>query len=64
VVSVLSNSAWLPRSLKNVRNEITKLFSVDNTTINISTNQDYNLVYEVLQNYPNTNEFCSWNQWK
>jgi len=31
VVSVLSNSLWLPRNLKNVQNETTKLFSVGNT---------------------------------
>jgi len=31
VVSVLSNSPWLLRNLKNVQNEITKLFSVGNT---------------------------------
>jgi len=28
MVSVLSNSPWLPRDLKNVQNETTKLFSV------------------------------------
>jgi len=31
VVSVLSNSPWLQRNLKNVQNETTKLFSVGNT---------------------------------
>jgi len=31
VVSVLSNSPWLLRNLKNVQNEITKHFSVGNT---------------------------------
>jgi len=31
VVSVLSNSTWLPRNLKNVPNETTKLFSVGST---------------------------------
>jgi len=31
VVLVLSNSPWLPRNLKNVQNETTKLFSVGNT---------------------------------
>jgi len=31
VVSVLSNSPWLPRNLKNVPNEIIKLFLVGNT---------------------------------
>jgi len=31
VVSVLSNSPWLLRNLKNVQNGTTKLFSVGNT---------------------------------
>jgi len=31
VVSVLSNSSWLPRYLRNVQSETTKLFSVGNT---------------------------------
>jgi len=31
VVSVLSNSLWLPRNFKNDQNETTKLFSVGNT---------------------------------
>jgi len=35
VISVLSNSLWLPRYLKNVQNEITKRFSVGNTKVNI-----------------------------
>jgi len=30
VVSVLSNSPWLPRNFKNVQNETTKFFSVGN----------------------------------
>jgi len=33
------NSPWLPRNSKNIQNETTKLFSVGNTNINISTNQ-------------------------
>jgi len=36
VVSVLSNSPWLPRNLKNVQNETTKRFLIGNTNINIS----------------------------
>jgi len=39
MVSVLSNSPWLPRNLKNVQSETTKCFSVGNTNIHISTNQ-------------------------
>jgi len=35
VISVLSNSPWLPRNLKNVQNETTKHFSVGNTKVNI-----------------------------
>jgi len=39
VISVLSNSPWLPRNLKNLQNETTKRFLVGNTNINILTNQ-------------------------
>jgi len=35
VVSVLSNSPWLPRYLKNVQSDTTKRFSVGNTKVNI-----------------------------
>jgi len=35
VVSVLSNSPWLPRTLKNVQNETTKHFSDGNAKVNI-----------------------------
>jgi len=31
MVSVFSNSPWLPRNLKDVQNKITKRFSVSNT---------------------------------
>jgi len=31
VFSVVSNSPWLPKNLKNIQNEITKIFSVGNT---------------------------------
>jgi len=40
IVSVLFILPWLPRNLKNVQNETSKLFSVGNTNINIPTNQD------------------------
>jgi len=36
VVSVLSNSPWLSRNLKNAQNETTKRFLIGNTNINIS----------------------------
>jgi len=39
VISVLSNSPWLSRNLKNVQTVSTKLFLIGNTCINISTNQ-------------------------
>jgi len=58
VVSVLSNSSWLLRNLKDVQ---TILLSSFRLATQILTFQPIkaNFLYKVLQNYPNINEFCS-----
>jgi len=61
VVSVLSNSPWLPRNLKNIQNETIKLFSAVTQILTFQPIKA-DFVYEVLRNYPKTNKFCSWNQ--
>jgi len=71
ILVVLSNSPWLPRNLKNVPNESTKLFSVGNTFRQATTQARIFCIYcsitkikPMVKSRPNMNKMAIyWDLW-